>query len=467
MNPKIKNRNTLLQTGDIESRRIVLDVAEATLKRLDSYHRIHSILSIDSHILTIGKKQWDLSQKKNIYLIGAGKACNAMALAVEKSMGDWLTEGIAIVKLIEPADKNFIKTRVYVGGHPLPNEEGVLASKEVLSLIDKATKDDLFICVMSGGSSALMSYPIEGITLQDEIDTNDVLLKSGAGIAEINSIRRHISRMNGGRMAQRIAEKGAELIGFNISDSISNPPTGDISVPWPNFSGTPMGPDLSTLESARKVIIKYDLMHRLPQSVIRYLYDCTSANETPKAFPQNTYYQINTLPDSCIYAQQAAEEMGIPSIILSTFIEGEAKDVGTLMASIAREIQKYRHPISPPCLVLSAGEAVTTITDNASIKGHGGPSQEMALSFAISAAKAKGICFLSIDSEGTDGTTMAAGGITDSQSLNNAIAAGIDIYASLRSHASFEALEAINSTIITGNTGTNICDINIMYIPEY
>ena len=169
MNPKIKNRNTLLQTGDIESRRIVLDVAEATLKRLDSYHRIHSILSIDSHILTIGKKQWDLSQKKNIYLIGAGKACNAMALAVEKSMGDWLTEGIAIVKLIEPADKNFIKTRVYVGGHPLPNAEGVRASKEVLSLIDKA-KEDLslrderwILCIDE--------LPIEGITLQDEIDT--------------------------------------------------------------------------------------------------------------------------------------------------------------------------------------------------------------------------------------------------------------------------------------------------------
>lgn len=466
MNPKIKNRNTLLQTGDIESRRIVLDVAEATLQRLDSYRRIRSILSVNGHILTIGKKQWDLSQKNNVYLIGAGKACNAMALAVEKSMGNWLTEGIAIVKLIELADKDFIKTRVYVGGHPLPDERGVLASKEVLSLIDKATRDDLFICVMSGGSSALMGYPIEGITLQDEIDATDILLKSGAGIAEINSIRRHISRINGGRMAQKIAEKGAELIGFNISDSISNPPTGDISVPWPNFSGTPMGPDLSTLEYARKVIIKYELRNRLPQSIVRYLDNYTSADETPKSFPNNTYYQINTLPDSCVYAQQVAKEMGIPSIILSTFIEGEAKDVGTLMASVAREIQKYHNPISPPCLVLSAGEAVTTIMDNASIKGHGGPSQEMTLSFAISAAKAKGICFLSIDSEGTDGTTMAAGGITDSHSLNNAIVAGIDIYASLRGHASFEALEAINSTVITGNTGTNICDINIMYIPD-
>ena len=462
---KIKNRNDLLKTGDIKSRDIVLKITEATLQKLDSYKRIKSILSVNGHHLIIGKKKWDLSKKNNIYLIGAGKACNAMALAIEKSLGSWLTKGIAIVKIKEPADKEFVKTQIFVGGHPLPNENGLLASKEILSLIEESTKDDLFICVMSGGSSALMNYPIGSITLQDEIKTTDILLKSGAGIVEINSIRRHISQINGGRMAQKIREKGAELIGINISDSISNPPTNDISIPWDNFSGTPMGPDQTTFDQAKQVIAKYDLKNRLPKSVITYIEKATIEDETPKAFPQNTYYQINTLPDSCTYAKQAADEMGISSIILSTFIEGEAKDVGTLMASIAREIQTYHRPITPPCLVLSAGEAVTTIKDNSLIKGFGGPSQEMALSFAIGASKAKGLCFLSIDSEGTDGTSMAAGGITDSQSLGIAMQNGIDIYSALRNHSSFEALKAINSSVLTGNTGTNICDINILYVP--
>lgn len=465
MTAKIKNLEQLLTSGDGESRRIVLDVAERILRKLDAYHRIRSMMSLQGDILSIGSRSWDLSTKRHVYLIGAGKACNAMALAVEEILGDRLTDGVAIVKIKEPADNAFRRTRVYVGGHPLPNQAGLAASEKVLALIDGANQHDLFLCVMSGGSSALMSYPMPGISLQDEIDATDVLLKSGAAIREINAVRRHISRMNGGRMAQKIADKGAELIGFNISDSVSNPPTGDVTVPWPDFQATPMGPDHTTLDDARQTIQKYNLRHQLPASVVDFFDHCTEADETPKAFPQNTYYQINTLPDSCVYGEQAAAELNLPCLVLTTFLEGEAKDIGTIMAAVAREIQGYRRPIAPPCLVLSAGEAVTTIIDNSTIKGHGGPSQEMTLSFALSAGKAPGVCLLSIDSEGTDGTTDAAGGITDSASGAAAIAADVDIAAALRNHASYEALRAINSIVLTGNTGTNVCDINIMFVP--
>jgi Putative glycerate kinase len=465
MKPEIKNRSVLLNSGDNQSRRIVLDITAATLQKLNSYERICSILHRQGPILSIGSKKWNLSKKRHVYLIGAGKACNAMAAAVEEILGDWLTDGIAIVKIKEECDV-FKKIRVYVGGHPLPNQEGLLASREIIKLIDQSCKDDLFICTMSGGSSALMSYPVTGISLQDEIDTTDTLLKCGAGIREINAIRRHISQMNGGRMAQKIAEKGAELIGFNISDAVSsNPPTEDISIPWPNFSATPMGPDPTTISDALQVIKDYKLESCLPKSVIKYLNHCSPEYETPKAFPQNTYYQLNTLPDSCRYAKKVAEEMGIPAIILSTFIEGEAKDVGFIMAAIAREIQQYHQPIAPPCVVLSAGEAVTTIRDNQTIRGHGGPSQEMVLGFAINASSIPGVCFLSIDSEGTDGTTMAAGGIVDSQTLKAISEAGLDIHSTLSQHSSFETLSAVNCAVITGNTGTNICDFNIMYIP--
>lgn len=465
MKPTIKNRSALLNCGDTESRRIVLDITEATLQKLCSYQRIRSILYLNGSILSVGSRKWDLSEKRRIYLIGAGKACNAMAMAVESVLGDWLAGGIAVVKATEACDV-FRRTRVYVGGHPLPNREGFLASGEILKLIEQAGKDDLFICVMSGGSSALMSYPAEGISLQDEIDATDILLKCGAGIKEINAVRRHISQMNGGRMAQKIAERGAELIGFNISDAVSNPPTGDIGIPWPNFSATPMGPDPTTISDALQVIRDYDLAERLPRSVVDYLKGCGPERETPKAFPQNTYYQLNTLPDSCIYAKNIAEKMGIPAVILSTSIEGEGREVGSFMAAVAREIQKYHRPIAPPCIVLSAGEAVTTILDNQTVKGHGGPSQEMALGFALNAASIPGVCFLSIDSEGTDGTTAAAGGIVDSQSLEALRKAGLDVRAALRQHASFEALSAVNCTVVTGNTGTNICDFNIMYIPS-
>ena len=464
MNGKIKNSNTLLSHGDVESKKIVLEVAERTLHKLDAYERIKSIAHMEGSVLCIGAKRWDLAKKRHVYLIGAGKACNHMAMAMDEILGDYLTRGIAIVKIAEPTDV-FRHTEVFVGGHPLPNEEGLRTSKEILKLVDGATADDLFIAVMSGGSSALMSCPREGITLQDEIDTTDVMLKSGAGIYEINAIRRHISAMNGGMLAKKIQEKGAELIGFNISDAVGTAPTGDISVPYENFKATPIGPDQTTLEEARQVIRDYDVAERLPKRVVDYLMNAGPECETPKAFPENTYYLLNSLPDSCLCAKQAAEEMGLPALILSSFVEGEAKDVGTMFASVAREIQNYGNPVAAPCVVLASGEATTQILENSSIAGHGGPGQELTLSFALAAQKAPGCALLSIDSEGTDGTSGAAGGLTDSTTARRAEEKGMDIHGALRSHASFEALEALEDVVMTGNTGTNLCDLNILYVP--
>ncbi len=465
MNQKIRNRDQILSHGDVESRRIVLDITEKTLQKLDARGRIKSIMRLDGDMLHIGVKSWDLSKKRNVYLLGAGKACNHMAMAVDEILGNRLTRGIAIVKIAEETDV-FNKTEVYVGGHPLPNKEGYRACLKMLELVDNAGTDDLFIVVISGGSSALMSCPIEGVSLEDEIVVTDVMLKSGANIYEINAIRRHISQFNGGMLAKRIEARGAELIGFGISDGMGSPATGDIRIPYAAYKSTPMGPDTTTLEDARRVIRDYNVADRLPKNVVDYLMNVGPEGETPKAFPNNTYYLINTLPDSCIYAKRFAEEMGIHAVILTSYLEGESRDVGTVFASIAREIQAYGNPVSAPCMVLASGEATTKILDNSEITGHGGPSQEETLSFAFTADKAKGVCLLSIDSEGTDGTTPVAGGITDSQSLKAARSKGIDVFAVLRGHACYEALSAMDDVVFTGNTGTNLCDFNIMYVPK-
>jgi glycerate-2-kinase len=461
---KIRNTEELTQGGDVASRKIVLDIADKTLARLDGYERIRSIMRLDSDVLHIGAKSWDLTKKKNIYLFGAGKACNHMAMAVDHVLGDRLTRGIAIVKIHEKTDR-FEKTEVFVGGHPLPNEDGYRACKEILKVVEQATTDDLFIAVISGGSSALMSCPREGISLQDEIDATDVLLKSGAGIYEINAVRRHISAMNGGMLAQRIQNVGAELIGIGISDAVGTPATGDIAQPYTAYKSTPIGPDATTLDDARATITNFDLADKLPKSIVDYLSHVGPEGETPKAFPNNTYYLLNTLPDSCIYAKEACDELGIPALIISSFLEGESRDAGTFMASVAREIQAYGNPIRPPCVLLSSGEVTTQILDSSKIKGHGGPGQEMAVGFAIAAAKAPGACLLSIDSEGTDGTTKVAGGISDSKSFEAARVKGINLYQALREHSTFEALNTIGSAVFTGNTGTNLCDLNIVYVP--
>lgn len=462
---KIRNYDELISVGCKGSRKIVLDIAEQTLQRLDAYNRIKSIMHVDGNTLVIGAKSWDLAKKRNVYLLGAGKAVNQMAMAVDEILGDHLTHGIIIAKISEETDV-FRNTEVFIGGHPLPNEEGYRACLKILDLVDQAGPDDLFICVISGGSSALMSCPVEGLTLQDEIDTTDVMLKSGAGIYEVNAIRRHISQFNGGMLAKRIQERGSELIGLGISDAVGTPATGNIGIPYKQYASTPIGPDKTTLDDARRVIRDYNVAERLPKRVVDYLMNAGAECETPKEFPNNTYYLLNTLPDSCIYAKDVCEEMGLNAIILTSFLEGESKDAGKFFASLAKEIQTYGNPIKPPCVVLSSGEVTTEILDNSLISGHGGPSQELTAGFALASEKATGCCMFSIDSEGTDGTAPIAGGITDSTSLYRASVNDVNIHEALRSHACYEALTKMGDGVFTGNTGTNLCDLNILYIPK-
>ena len=462
---KIRNIDQLLAEGDIESKRIALEITDKTLLSLDAGDRIRSIMRLEDNALHVGTKSWDLSKKKSIYMIGAGKACNHMAMAVDEILGDRLTRGIGIVKIAEDSDY-YRNTEIFVGGHPIPNKEGHLASRVILDMVDNATPDDLFITIMSGGSSALMSCPIPGLTLEDEKATTDIMLKSGANIMEINAIRRHISQTNGGNLAKRISRTGADMIGFSISDVVGHPRTGDISTPYSNLTGTPIGVDDTTIEDARRVIRQYDVANRLPKAVVDYILNCGPECETPKEFPHFTYFCLNSVPDSCYLAKEIAEKIGIKALILSSFIEGEGKDIGTFMASIAREIQEYGNPMPAPCVVISSGEATTKIVDNSLIKGHGGPSQEMTTSFAILAEKAPGACLLSIDTEGTDGTTLIAGGITDSKTYEKSRTKGVDLHAALRDHACYEALVSVNGGVFTGNTGTNVCDFNIMYVPK-
>lgn len=462
---KIKNRDELLASGDRASRQIVVDVADQTLARLNAYTQIRDLISLHGQTLTVGHRTWDLTFVRHIYLVGAGKACNAMALAVEHALGDRLTRGIAIVKVAEDSD-DFVRTEVHVGGHPLPDEAGHQASQRILDLVDTCLPKDLFIAVVSGGSSALMNYPVASISVEDERRATDVLLRSGAKIHEINAVRRHISQTNGGRLAQRIRDRGAQLIGIGISDAVGNPPTRDVAEPVTTYSSTPIGPDRSTLDDARRTIADYHLADRLPASVVDFLASAGPQQETPKSQPGNTYFVLNTVADSVVTAASVAADMGITAHIVTSFLEGESREAGTFFAGLAREIQATGHPFPAPCLLIASGETTTVIGDDEKIEGHGGPSHELAAGFAIAAAAAPGSCALSIDTEGTDGTTSAAGGLCDSTSLARADARGVDLRAALRGHGTHEALLALDDVIITGNTGTNLCDLDLVYVPS-
>jgi len=460
---KMRNYDELVGHGDQKAREKVLKLMDAVLQEVDADVRIREIMHMEGDILHMGERCWDLKTKKHVYLFGAGKACNAMAQAVCDILKDRITKGIICVKIVEPQD-TYVNTDVYVGGHPLPNREGMIAAQNILDLIEKAEPDDLFISVISGGSSALLTYPVEGITLEEEILCQDLLLNSGAKILEINAVRRHISRTNGGRLAERILRRGAELINIIVSDSVGIKPTSHRGNPV-FFVGTPVAPDGTTIQDARETIINYDLREKLPKSIVDFIWDDARITETPKQFDDRLVtFVIGTVGDSCEAAQKAAKAMGIPLMVLSTFMEGESREAGVLLSSVAREIKNMHRPIAPPCFLVCAGENTTSIQTPP--LGIGGPSHELTLGLSIGIRNIDGIAGASIDTEGTDGTTKFAGAIVDGQTIRRLEEKNLSVFEALRTHASGTALCEISDNIFTGNTGTNLCDFNVLFIDE-
>lgn len=457
---KIKNIEQILSSGDRDARKTVLDIAEMSLQAMDSYYVIRNLIKLKGKILHIGSYQWDIATKQKVYVVGAGKACNAMARAIEEVLGPLITKGIIIIKKIEEED-HLQHIELIEGGHPLPNQNGWEASQKILKLVEGANPNDLFIGLISGGSSALMSCPVSGITLDDEIRITDQLLKCGARILEINSIRRHISATNGGRLAQKIEAKGAELINLIISDSV-----GDKSMVNPEkpvaFFGTPVAPDRTTIENAKNVLKKYNLLSLAPKSVINYIFSNDPSRETPKSFGTRVcHFVLRGTADACETVLASAGKLGLPGMVLTTLLEGESREAGTFLATIAKEVEMNQRPLTPPCILIAGGETTTTI---AGPSGQGGPSQELALSFALEIEGRKGMCVAAIDTDGTDGPSDFAGGIADGYTVERARSIGIDVYGCLKKHDSSFVFKALGDAIVTGNTGTNVCDVTVIYI---
>lgn len=458
---KIKNTSDILSHGDLSAREKVLELADRVLSKLDCKDRLNALMHRQGNILFIGEKALDLSKYRRIFAFSAGKAANHMARAFEEILGDYLTLGITIIKVKDSLDV-YKKTEIYVGGHPLPNEEGVRGCKRMIEIADSMTADDLLFMGLSGGCSSLMGYPVDGVSLNDLQQATDVMVKSGMWVMDINDIRGHLSKMSRGRLGQHI--HGSQIFCFEIWDAVGLDNITDYSKPVP-IMGTPVGYDNVSFEDIKKLIREYHLENKLPSSVLNYLMNYNPEDETPKVLLNPVdYYIVNTLPDSSKIAKSAGEQMGITTHVLTTYSEGESCDYGLFLASIAKQIKKSGEPFKTPCFIISAGETTTKISDDDQVCGHGGPSQEMTTAFATLADGLKNTCLLSIDSEGTDGTTEVAGGITDGTTAKTAALRGVDLFNALATHSTNEALSVVGDTVFTGNTGTNLCDLNILYV---
>ena len=390
---------------------------------------------------------FELGRFRKVIVVGAGKATAPMARAMESILGDRLSGGTIVVKDGHRDDLRTIKQ--IEASHPVPDERGVHAAGELLSLLQNCDASDLVISLISGGGSSLLCLPARGISLEEKITTTGLLLKSGASIHEINAVRKHLSRIKGGFLA---AACPAVIINLMVSDVVGD----DMSV----IASGPFYPDPTTRRHAREVLEKYRLVDSIPPSVLAILDD--EVNETPKpsdpAFSKVHNVIVASNIQSLIAAKNEAFKLGYNSTILSSTIEGDTSCAAALHANIALESIRTGNPLRLPACLISGGETVVFVRG----EGLGGRNMEFTMIAADLIAGTDGILMGSVGTDGTDGPTDAAGAVADGTTIARAEKAGLDIRDYMRRNDSYNFFRVLDDLVITGPTKTNVMDIRII-----
>jgi hydroxypyruvate reductase len=432
------------------------DIFKAGLKAVDPERAVKRYVRRQEKELFVGDCSYILDRFKRIFLIGAGKGTAPMAKALEDILGGRLTHGWIIVKYGHGMPLQ--KTDIMEAGHPIPDESGLRATEELLKQVQKCTEEDLIICAFSGGGSALLPAPSPPINLDQKQEITHLLLECGATINEINAIRKHLSRSKGGRLAKEAYP--ATLVSLLLSDVIGD----RLDV----IASGPTVPDESTYSDCIKIIERYELSDRLPKSVAEYFKQGAAGNlpETPKAgdpvFSKVQNLIVGNNRESLLAAKEQAISFGYNTLVLSSQIEGEAREVAQVFAAIGKEISQANLPISPPACIVAGGETTVTIRG----KGKGGRSQELALACAIAIDGWGGISLLSAGTDGTDGPTDAAGAIVNGTTCKRARQANLDPRGFLLANDSYSFFESLGDLLKTGPTRTNVMDIICMLVED-
>ncbi|MER9128950.1 glycerate kinase [Mesorhizobium sp. M0768] len=385
--------------------------------------------------------------KGRTIVIGAGKGSAQMAAAFEK-VWDGPIEGLVVTRYGYGAACRRIE--IIEAAHPVPDAAGLEASGRLLEKVQGLSADDLVVALISGGGSALLPSPAEGLTLANEIAVNEALLASGAPIAAMNTIRKHVSTIKGGRLAA--AAYPAKVVSLVVSDIPGDNPA--------LVASGPTVPDSGSREDALASIAAYDM--KLPASVMAHIN--SPAADAPRVddprFSRNEVHLIASAGVSLEAAAAEARYQGIEAVILSDSIEGEAREVGGVHAAIAREVATRNRPFAKPVLILSGGE--TTVTLRA--KGKGGRNSEFLLAFAIGISGLAGVHALAADTDGIDGSEDNAGAFADGSTVSRMHKAGIDAKAMLAGNNAWTAFNAVDDLFAPGPTGTNVNDLRAILI---
>lgn len=454
----IKNKEDLISNAssqkDKMARRIALNAIEEAFKAADPKRIMFSKVKLEGKTLKINSDHFDLFEYKRIFVLGGGKASGTMAEALEDILKDHINDGIIIVPKGVAKKHRLNHIRLHESNHPIPDESSVSGARKILELAEEAEKDDLVICLISGGGSSLMALPKEKISLEDKQKVTDLLLKSGATINEINAVRKHISSFKGGQLAKAVYP--AALIGLLLSDVLGDP----LDV----IASGPTVPDSSTFNDAVSILRGYDLWDKIPDSVRQVLSDGVKGNiaETPKKddpiFKKVKNIVIGNNRLACTAALKKIKRSGLNALFLTSFMEGEARHIGTFFGAMGRELMITDKPVASPAGIIAGGETTVTVTGN----GIGGRNQEIALGAALKIMGAEGVAIASASTDGIDGPTDAAGAIVDGKTILRSRKLGLDPAEALRNNDSYSFFSGLNDLIMTGPTGTNVNDLTIL-----
>ncbi|ATU92704.1 glycerate kinase [Phyllobacterium zundukense] len=385
--------------------------------------------------------------KGRTIVVGAGKGSAQMASAFEK-VWDGPLEGVVVTRYGFGAPCKHIE--IIEASHPVPDAAGLVASKRLLETVSGLTADDLVVALISGGGSALLPAPPEGMTLEDEIAVNKVLLASGAPISAMNAVRKHLSTIKGGRLAA--AAHPARVFSLIVSD-----------IPGDNPAFVASGPtvtDETTREDALRIVERYNL--DLPQAALAHLRSEKADAPKPSdaVFTGHEHHLVASAAVSLEAAAKAARNLGVEAVILSDAIEGEAREVAHVHAALAKQVLAKNQPFTKPVVILSGGETTVTVRG----KGKGGRNSEFLLSLAIDIDGADGISAFAADTDGIDGSEDNAGAFADSTTIARLLAKGHDALAYLNSNDAWTAFNAIDDLFVPGPTGTNVNDLRAILI---
>ncbi|MBI5308906.1 MAG: glycerate kinase [Planctomycetes bacterium] len=429
------------------------EIFHAGLRAVEPDVCIKNHLQLTGNMLKEGERFYNLDAYKNIYVIGFGKASGYMAVALEEMLNERITSGVVNVRYGYSAPCRIVK--VNQAGHPLPDVAGMQGTREILRLVNNVGENDLVFCLISGGGSALFELPCNGITLEELRQTTELLLKCGARIDEINTIRKHISQVKGGRLAKLCR---GEIVSLVLSDVVNDP--------LDAIASGPTASDNTVFSHCERILAKYRISPKIPLSVKKHIHNGLEgkAEETPKetdaAFHKVQHVIIGNVGTALRAAAEKAKALGYHTSIHSSSIEGEAREAAKIFGAMAREIHASGNPAKRPACIIAGGETTVTMQRH----GLGGRNQEFTLSAALEIDGLANTVILSAGTDGTDGNTDAAGAVADGLTIARAKELRIDPEAHLSGHNAYDFFKSQNSLVMTGPTKTNVMDIVVLLV---